>query len=51
MVNDQEVGDHEKHESSAECGDDDSEAESSSEMHRDDHEQGLLSNNLNLLYT
>ena len=44
VVNDQEAGDHEEDESngsSAERGDNDSEAESSSsEMHRDD-EQGL----------
>ena len=43
MVNDQEAGDHEDDEpngSVAEHGDNDSEAESSSEMHRDD-EQGL----------
>ena len=52
MVNDQEAGDHENNEpnrSAVERGDNDSKAESSSEMHRDDHEQGLLSNNLNVI--
>ena len=43
VINDQEAGDHEEDEpngSAVECGDNDSEAESSSEMHGDD-EQGL----------
>ena len=51
-MNDQEAGDHEEDEpngSAAERGDNDSEAESLSEMHGDDHEQGLLSNNLNVI--
>ena len=52
VVNDQEAGDHEEdesNESAAERGDNDSEAESSSEVHGDDHEQGLLSNDLNVI--
>ena len=51
-MNDQEAGDCEDDEpngSTVERGDNDSEAESSSEMHRDDHEQGLLNNNLNVI--
>ena len=52
VVNDQEVGDHEEdepNESAAEHGDNDSEAESLSDIHGNDHKQGLLSNNLNVI--
>ena len=49
VVNDQEAGDHEEDELNAEHGDNDSEAESSTEVHGDDHEQGLLSNDLNVI--
>ena len=52
VVNDQEAGDHKEDEpngSAAERGDNDSEAESSSEVHGNDHEQGLLSNDLNVI--
>jgi hypothetical protein len=44
VVNDQEADDHEEdmpNESAAECSDNGIEADSSSEMHGDDHEQGL----------
>jgi hypothetical protein len=44
VVNDQQAGDHEEDEpsgSAAEHSDDDGEADSSHEMHVDDHEQGL----------
>lgn len=46
MVNSQQADDHEEDESDgsvAECSDNDSEAESSNDMHGDDHEEGLFS--------
>ena len=46
VVNSQQTSDHEEDEpdeSVAECSDNDSEAESSSDMHGDDHEEGLFS--------